>query len=537
MEKLADYIRWIGELDFSAYPFREADALVLSAISYYDFSPVLSDGGEHTVSDCLPMIEAGEAKLMITGGDLGNGEIFEAAARSKRFGNLRITDYEDVLREAPPVQFCAMTYRAPEFSFISYRGTDASIAGWRENCMISFTKTEAQALSLAYAERVIDDGVWYISGHSKGANLAQYAACLISDGKWEKVRHVYLLDGPGFCPEVLDPALDKRIDAKTTRIIPQYDIVGMLFEPTVTDTRIVYSSLSGIAQHSSASWMVEYGSLAIAPQTDPGSQRINRLMNDWIESIPQADREVFINELFDAIEADGTATLEQLDVDRLSSLLIRLTGVSETTRKTFWKLPQKLIFDEEIPPIEESKTERFKRLMLDLRIHAAAFVLSGVILFLISGFLFELTTILIITAFAVFEMVLLIRRLIKKRSRFEELRGRFFIVIALLALTVILCFKEQAMFLIGSGIYGILCLALAYYAIGLGVKQKEQPFLRVLNFIEGSVIGLYGLGFLLIPQSIVRPFTVSLAACAALDGLIRLGYWIAREIRRRKNAA
>lgn len=535
METLAEYIRWIGDLDFKAYPFREADAMILCNIVYFDLKPVFSDGqAEHTVSDCIPMIESGEAKLMITGGDLGNGEIFEAAARSKRFGGLRLSDYEDAFRIDPPLQFSAVTVHAPDFSFIAYRGTDASIAGWRESCMISFTETEAQRLALAYAEHMIDDGTWYIAGHSKGANAAQYAACLLSEDKWEKVRHVYLFDGPGFCPEVLDPALDQRIDPKATRIIPEFDVIGMLFEPKITDTKIVRSNQKGIMQHSLASWLIEYGNLAIAEQNDPASERINHLMNDWIESIPHRDRPVFIGELFDAVSADGTETLEELDLDRLQSVLIKLTGVSATTRKVIAKLPGKLLFDETIPPIPQTKMERFKGFLSDLRILGAAYLVFGATLFLMSGILFELTTIIVVAALAVVQMVLTIRRLIKQRGKSGEMRGRFFVLIAILALAAILFFKEQAMFLIGSGLYGILCLALSFYAIWTGSKkQTERPFLRVLNYIEGTVIGLYGLGFLLIPQIAVRPFVISLAACVAFDGLVRLGYWFVLFLVRR----
>ncbi len=539
MSTLADYVRWVKDLDFRAYPFRDADALVLCNISYFDLAPVFrNEKTEHLVSDCIPMIEAGEAKLMITGGDYGNGEILEAAARSRRFGSLRLSDYENKVRVDPPLQFSAVTFHAPEFSFIAYRGTDASIAGWRENCMMSFTLTEAQALSLAYAERVIDDGVWYIGGHSKGANHAQYAACHLSDEKWEKVGHVWLLDGPGFCPEVLDPKIDERIDPKTTRIIPEYDIVGMLFEPKITDTKIVRSREHGIAQHSIASWLVEYGSLAVTDHNDPGSEWINHLMNDWLESTPQEDRAVFVGELFDALSADGTETLEELNPDRLQSVLLKLTGVSATTRKTIAKIPNKLLFDDAIRPLPQTKTEKLKALLSDQRIVGAVFLLSGLILFLMSGFLFELTTIVIVAALAVVQLILTIRKLVQQGGMFGETRGRFFVLIAVLALAVILIFKEQAMFLLGSGLYGILCIALSYYAFWLGTRQKEQPFLRVLNFIEGAVAGLYGLGFLLIPQSIVRPFAISLAACVALDGLVRFGYRLVRFcIRRRQERA
>ena len=535
METLADYIRWVGDLDFRAYPFREADALVLCNISYYDLTPVFADGKpEYTVSDCIPMIEAGEAKLEITGGDLGNGEVFALAARSKRFGTLRMSDYENELRSDPPLQFAAVTFHAEDFSFIAFRGTDASIAGWREDCMISFTRTEAQLLSLAYAEHMIDDGVWYIGGHSKGANQAQYAASMLSDAKWEKVRRVYLLDGPGFCPEVLDPELDKRIDPKTTRIIPEFDVIGMLFEPHITDTKIVRSSQKGILQHSLASWQIDCGNLATAEQTDPNSVWINKLLNDWVESIPQQDRPVFINELFDAVAADGAESLEDLNLDRLQSVLIKLTGVSETTRKSIAMLPNRILFDDALTEIPQTNTEKLKKLAADLRIQAAAFALAGVILFFASGMVFELTTMIIVTALAVLQLVLMIRRLVKQHGRFDEMRGRVFILIAMIALAVILFVKDHAMFLIGSAIYGILCLAIAYYAILLGIKQKEKRFLRVWNFVEGAVIGLFGLGFLLIPKSIVRPFTIALAACVAVDGLVRLIYWLVGFFRRKK---
>lgn len=535
MVKLQEYIRWVGDLDFRSYPFREADALVLCVASYFDLGPVFRDTpGDVYLKDCLPMIEAGQAKLMITGGDLGNGEIFETAVRSERFGSLRISDYEDQLRHDPPLQFSAVTFHAADFSFIAYRGTDASIAGWREDCMISFTKTEAQDLSLSYAQRVMHGGRWYIAGHSKGANQALFAACMLDDERWSTVERVFLLDGPGFCPEVLDRSLEQRIDPKTTRIIPEYDVVGKLFEPKITDTRIVRSYRTGIMQHSLASWLVEYGSLATAPQNDPKSVALNRLMNGWIESISQEDRPVFIGELFDALSAGGSESLEDLDPDRLEAVLVRLTGVSKTTKRTFAKLPQKLLFDETIPELPKSKTEKLLALLKDLRVQSGLLLLAGTIVFLLSGFLFELTTMSIVTIIAALQLVLTIRRLIRQRGNPDGMRSRFIILIATVALAAILWFKEQAMFLIGSGIYGILFLSFAYYSIESGLKQKEEPFLRVLNFVEGGIAAVYGLGFLVIPQTVVKPFAVSLAANVALDGLLRLGCWIVRRRQKRK---
>ena len=92
-------------------------------------------------------------------------------------------------------------------------------------------------------------------------------------------------------------------------------------------------------QHSLASWQIRYGNLETLEQNDPGSVWVNQLMNQWIESIPQEDRPAFIEELFGTITAEGIENLEELDMDKLQSVLIEMTGVSETTKKTIAKLP------------------------------------------------------------------------------------------------------------------------------------------------------------------------------------------------------
>ena len=532
MDKLTDYIRWIGDLDFQSYPFRDADAMILCIIGYFDLSPVFKQEQEaHTVADCIPMIEAGEARLKITGGDMGNSEIFEAAARSKRFGSLGISDYTDQVRMDPPLQFSAVTFHAPDFSFIAYRGTDASIPGWRENCMISFTRTEGQALSLAYAEQHIHGHNWYIGGHSKGANLALFTACMLSDEQLAKVQHIYLLDGPGFCPEVLDSSLISRIDGKTTRIIPEYDVVGKLFEPEITDTKIIRSYRDGILQHSLASWLVEYGAPATVTQNDPTSVWIDRLLNDRIESIPQEDRPGFIGELFDALSAEGSESLEDLDLDRLQSVLIRLTGVSETTKETLSKLPGKVLFEDVLPELPSEDAGKWKTFFSDFRVHGLILTVSGIIAVFLSEFLFELTSMGLVFLLVAVQLVLVIRRLIRQRGKLDGLRERFFLLSGLLALMGILWFKEKALFLLGSLIYGILGLWAAYASIDSGIRQKEEPFLRVLHFVEGALAAIYGIGFLLIPQTVVHPFAGSMAVNIAIDGILRIVYGIMKKRR------
>ncbi len=386
MDKIVDYIKWMGGFDFEQYPFREADALVLCVAAYYDMDPVFdaakpacsdgekpadadtpspADGDAHRspvfLSDCIPMIEEGKARLMITGGDMGNGEVFEAAARSRRFGRLAMRDYADLIDRESDLQFSAVTFdydpdnymdedaprTAAPFSFIAFRGTDSTLTGWKEDFMISFTRPKAQELAAEYAQKEIQTGIpghkWYIGGHSKGGNLAMYAGCMLSDAALDHVERIFNLDGPGFCPEVLDLSLLKRIDPKTTRIIPEFDVFGKIFEPDITDTRIVCSYRKGLDQHSLPSWLVEYGELSKAKGIDIRAKWLGDNLSGWISAIPHKNRQVFIDELFDALQAGGAESLDEVKAENLRDAMTALSKTSKLTKYALTSLPERLL--------------------------------------------------------------------------------------------------------------------------------------------------------------------------------------------------
>ncbi len=345
MDGLYDYILWMGDYPFSATGFHEVDAIVLCTLAYFDLSPVFRERGPAHVRDCQRMIDEGSVRVMITGKDTGYAEILAAAAASKRFGDLLLSDYVDIVRPEVPVQFSAVTFHDDAgLSFLAYRGTDSTLAGWKEDCMIGFTHTEAQELAKQYAEKHLIRGRrWYMGGHSKGGNLALYAACTISDKRFSRLRRVFLLDCPGFCPEVMDADAVRRVDPVATRIVPGFSVVGKLFEPDIRDTRIIRSSASGLAQHGIASWGVDHGKLARLTEHEPNSVRINEILRKWIDNMSREDRVVFVNELFDALEASGAETLEELTAEGFRGngpVMQHIQGASEITRRIIADLPR-----------------------------------------------------------------------------------------------------------------------------------------------------------------------------------------------------
>ena len=314
MDGLRDYILWLGDYAFSAVPFQEVDAVILCLLAYCDFAPLFERSGEAMLSDMQRLIDANDVQILRIGETGPLMRILEAAAQSRRFGTLRMTDYVDIIFPDGPTQFSALTYHSDaDWSFIAYRGTDSSLAGWKEDFMISFKRTQAQELAKQYAENRIGEGhAWYLGGHSKGGNLALYAGCMLPEPIQACIRRMYLLDGPGFCPEVIDPQSVGKINRMITRIIPGFCVIGKLFEPRIEDTHIVQSSASGFLQHDPATWGIDHGKLAELEQTDPRSDIINTILSKWIGDMPCEDREVFVNDVFNALKAGGVQTLEEL---------------------------------------------------------------------------------------------------------------------------------------------------------------------------------------------------------------------------------
>ncbi len=349
MDTILDYIRWRGDIPFSVDGLREADALVLCMLSYYDIKPMWADQeGPIRLRDCRKLLDAGPVPVLLVGRDKGYQEIFAQAVASRRFGELLISDYVDTVRDDPPLQFAALCFHDESgISFLAYRGTDDSLAGWEEDFMIGFTRTEAQELALRYADAHLLTGRrWYMGGHSKGGNLALYVASSLQQPVLDRLERIFILDGPGLCGEVMDTSGVERIDSRCTRIIPYFSVIGKLFEPQITDSRIVRSNASGMAQHSLATWGIDHGALDQCAENDPRSRWINATVGEWIDDIPQEERVVFVRELFDSLAANGARTLDELDeagVGGFENILRSLYTSSEITRRTISNLPRQAV--------------------------------------------------------------------------------------------------------------------------------------------------------------------------------------------------
>ena len=208
------------------------------------------------------------------------------------------------------------------WSYVSFRGTDDTLLGWKENFLMSVGRVEAQADAAAYlaaaAERL--PGPLLVGGHSKGGNLAVYASAMAAPEIQERITGVYNNDGPGFLPEFYQEPGYLRIRPKLHTLLPQNTLVGTLLTREKWAS-VVKSSRAGPAAHDGFTWEVRGTHFVRCPNLSPSSRAFEETMDRVLANMDQEQRREFTEELFDALGAVGAATVTELSEQKLYQAL------------------------------------------------------------------------------------------------------------------------------------------------------------------------------------------------------------------------
>ena len=509
MSSLADYIRWYAELSFYEKPFNEVDNLVLSMLTYYRFK---GSDRPQTLRRCII-------------GSTEKDAFLRAAVNSRRFGNLMVSDYSEVFDRDTEVQFAAMMFHLHDnVYYIAFRGTDNSLVGWKEDFIMSYRITEGQTLSVKYLERVIaDDRDYIVGGHSKGGNLALYSSCHVSEEKRKRIIHIYNNDGPGLCPEVSDITLVEKIKDRTTVILPRYCVFGKVFAHDIPDTKIVTSSFEGIYEHDVISWCVDHGELDLADDFDPASVWINSVAEKWLDDVEPAEREALVNSVFSVAESRGAETYTEavkLDVDRVEDLLKNV--VESDSLKTVAKIPEKVLFGDFIVRLKSGKLAKF--INANQLIEGIAFTVFGILMAIFSDKAFHVIITVLLGGVVVFQFIYTVIKLHESHWNFVYERTRVYIFVVIATLFAIILVKQEAMFIVGSGVAGGWLLVVAYKSFLAFKQSKKRDFAFWKNVIKSIVYTGCGIFIILAPSETVQWFMLVLGGLMAIDGISAIIY-------------
>lgn len=317
-ETCLTYLRRRGKLPFRAASFGPVDNLILSLCAYDPFEWVLP-GVESGVWLTFPRAVD---KLTQKPGwdDVGvlmsphTPELVVETARSPRFRSLALGCMETVSDQ--DTQFAALTYRLPDGTlFLAFRGTDDTLAGWKECFAMSYSPTvPSQRLALDYLVRVAAKypGKLRLGGHSKGGNLAVWAAVHAPALIRRRILMVYSNDGPGFHRDLTHTPTYRALAPRIVTYVPQASLVGALLHQDPR-ARTVKSHGRGTAgQHDPFTWEVHSGSFRFLPRRSRQAQREADGFQGWVDSMAPAEREEFTEVLFSLLSAAQAKTLSEL---------------------------------------------------------------------------------------------------------------------------------------------------------------------------------------------------------------------------------
>ena len=342
MANIMDYLQWRGDLTLRQAPFNSIDNLILSTLVYIDFEQTGLDlSGKSNVT----IREAGE-KFSILHADekmkLGRVlpdvifELFDVLSRTKRFQDMKLSHYINQIDEEEEKQFAAITVDLGNGNCcIAYRGTDDTIVGWKEDFNMCFQyPVPSQIQAVEYLQQVTHTrfGKVYLGGHSKGGNLAIYAATMCQPRLRRRIRRVCSFDSPGFTQEFLECEAYQSVAERVHRIIPQSSMIGILFE-NHTKYDVVQSTQIGLFQHDMFSWQISGNDFIYVDDISSSSTTVEHTMKEFIAAMSIEERKKFVEALFYVFEQTGAKTLSDLKLKDVVAILGRMSREDHDNRK------------------------------------------------------------------------------------------------------------------------------------------------------------------------------------------------------------
>lgn len=282
-DTIMDYVHWRGDISFQIQPYNSIDYLILSNLAYVHFDGI-------TFQPSLTLNEAYEQYInsQYVFEDESHS-LFEKVSHAPRYQNIRILSYMNDVNPELIKQFAVVTFLLENQTlFVAFRGTDESLIGWHEDfLMLCETIIPSQTSAVNYLNEIgqfkyqstlkqslqnqylgsltqrLRKHFQYkkqglpilLGGHSKGGNLAMYAACFCDENLSQRILKVYNFDGPGFQEDMLASKNYQNMLPRIISYIPHYSFFGIVLGHE-ENYHVIQSHNEGMLQHNSFSWHV-----------------------------------------------------------------------------------------------------------------------------------------------------------------------------------------------------------------------------------------------------------------------------------------
>lgn len=333
MNTITEYIKYYGDHPFKEIPFNDIDNVLFVTLAYLPLEMI-------NYKDTIPLTEIAKKlkplelppHTMI----YKSRELLNKIKNTKRYKNIKIENFINKLNKE--TQFSAITIRYEKNNcFVSYRGTDNSLIGWKEDFELSYTyPVKAQTYAKEYLENTIKetDEKIYIGGHSKGGNLAITSAIGIKEEIQNRIITIYNNDGPGFLEEQIKNKNLQKISPKIKTFIPEESIVGLLLTSPVAYYPIK-STKKGIAQHDPTSWEC-FGQFLKEGITASLALKFQDKICAFLKETTKETRKNLTEAFFKIIKESGVThfrDLKTIKFDKITAMIKEANNIDDATKK------------------------------------------------------------------------------------------------------------------------------------------------------------------------------------------------------------
>lgn len=316
MYTIEDYLSFRGELSFESVPVNEIDEMLFASLGKPDYTGILKENETGRFSEVFSEFFARhDEKENERLGLLASPVLVKTlhtASQDLRYSGIEISHFINKISTERTEQISALTVLGPQGRvYVTFRGTDDTLVGWKENCEFAILDSvPAQRDAADYLSKIAQkfSGPIVVAGHSKGGNLALYAAANACAEVQQRIEKVISYDGPGFQKAFLETSGYMNIKNKITTMLPAASIVGMLMKHA-GDIDVIECEKSGPAAHDIFTWSLAGSSFVRAGSLSEKSLLFHKAINQTLEELNTAERQALVDGLFDALSSTGATRL------------------------------------------------------------------------------------------------------------------------------------------------------------------------------------------------------------------------------------
>ncbi len=330
---ILDYIRVRGDLSFKSDPFNDVDNLVFSQMIYAGFDKILKNDEKIRIEELGERFfeDKQSDRKNITYANRDGILVLKEMYKSPRYKDLPVYNYISILHTDTAEQFAAMMVDLPDrTTVVCFKGTDEHMIGWKEDLYLSYKEIAGQNDAVDYVNKHCSILRKYrIIGHSKGGNLAAYAALRCNPLLRMRIEQIISNDGPGLRPGSYDKKEFDKIKDRYRLIAPEKDAIGTIYEIAPKKTIARISTKNIVEAHNILTWQIEANRIAKADMDSYQTDRTRQALVQFLKDTTPEQREIFVEELFKAFDDAKITTVTQLASGGLPILFRVIKELSE----------------------------------------------------------------------------------------------------------------------------------------------------------------------------------------------------------------